>query len=134
MSNLFVILLGWIVGLAVIGWPLMQVFFSLIVGWPISKRFERIGGIAEGSKPSRRYFIGGIINLLILVGLVFLILLYSPTHFLYGAIVGTVIILFKMIFGIRQAAMEVYRELQGDLNEYGKFVAQEDFSNHGIQQ
>jgi hypothetical protein len=115
-----------------IGWPLMQVFYSWLIGWPIAKRFERGNMVIVGSRPSKQYFIGGLINAIILGVVTWTVFNYGTRMFFYGAALGTLLIFLRAIGGTRQAAVEAYQMIYPKLSSSGKLLADDDLRRHGI--
>lgn len=132
MINVILFALGMGTGLAVVGWPLMQVYFALAVGFPIARRFERAGNVIPQAKPSRRYVIGGLVNLALLVPTLWAVFTFGTRPFLYGTGLGVAYIAMKMLRGTKAAGIEAYQMIGPELNEIGKLLAEDDLARHGI--
>lgn len=132
VKGFLLFLLGWTLGATVVGWPLMQVYFSFAVGWPISRRFEQMRAVIPGAHPTRRYLIGGLLNLVVFALIIWACFSFGSKLFLYGIGLGVAIIGFKMFAGTRQAAIEAYQAMRPDLNDLGDLLVEGEFAKHGV--
>lgn len=119
-------------GLAIVGWPLTQVYFALVVGFPIARRFERAGNVISEARPSRRYVIGGLVNLVLLAIICWAVFAFGTRPFLIGTGLGVAYIVLSMLRRTKTAGIEAYQTIAPELNEIGKLLAQDDLARHGI--
>ena len=132
MGLFLLLVLGICIGMIAVGWPLMQVYFSFVVGLPIAKRFEHMDGVIPGAHPVRRYAIGGFVNLAVMTIVVWSLFEFGSRPVMIGAGLSVAFVIVLMFGQTRQAGIEAYDSMRPELNWKGNLMTDDDLARHGI--